>query len=155
MIRNEEEYREAVARIQEEKQRLEAHKAALKAEGLDDEQIKRLTDPMVSFHQQLVDDVESYERLSRGEFSALHNLHGIGRMLVGLRIYLGLSQAELAQKLDVDPSQVSRDERNEYHNISVTRVSKILDALGVDLTSNLLIAPHSPPMGGHKNNLAA
>ena len=32
-------------------------------------------------------------------------------------------------------SQVSRDERNEYHGIAVERVSKILDALGVSLKS--------------------
>jgi hypothetical protein len=32
-------------------------------------------------------------------------------------------------------SQVSRDERNEYHGITVERVSRILDALGVQLTS--------------------
>jgi DNA-directed RNA polymerase specialized sigma subunit len=144
MIRNEAEYKEAVERIKEEKERLATHKLALKEEGLDSEQIKRLTDPIASFHEQLVDDVRSYERLSRGEFEALKNLHGLGRMLVGLRIYRGLSQRQLAERLGVDPSQISRDERNEYHNISVGRVSRILDALGVDLISTLNLTGHSP-----------
>ena len=144
MIRNEAEYKEAVDRIKEEQERLAEHKLALKEEGLDPEQIKRLTDPIASFYEQLVDDVRSYERLSRGEFEALKNLHGLGRMLVGLRIYLGLSQRQLAEQLGADPSQVSRDERNEYHNISVDRVSRILDALGVSLISTLNLTDHSP-----------
>lgn len=145
MIRNEEEYREAVARIQVERGRLEEYRRALGAEGLDADQVKRLTDPMISFHEQLADDVRAYECLSRGEFQALRNLHGLGRMLVGLRIYLGLSQRELAERLGTDPSQVSRDERNEYHNISVARVSKILDALGVNLISTLDLTSNVPP----------
>jgi hypothetical protein len=35
----------------------------------------------------------------------------------------------------VHESQVSRDERNEYHGVTVERASRILDALGVDLHS--------------------
>ena len=35
----------------------------------------------------------------------------------------------------VHESQVSRDERNEYHGITVDRASRILDALHVHLTS--------------------
>lgn len=35
----------------------------------------------------------------------------------------------------MNESQVSRDERNEYHGITVDRASRILDALGVNLKS--------------------
>jgi len=54
---------------------------------------------------------------------------------VALRIALGLTQRELAERLGVHESQVSRDERNEYHAVTVERASRILDALGVDLRS--------------------
>jgi hypothetical protein len=37
--------------------------------------------------------------------------------------------------------QVSRDERNEYHGITVDRASRILDALGVQLRSILRPLP--------------
>lgn len=150
MIRNEEEYREARARILEEKQRLDAHRAALQAEGLTGDQVKRLTDPMESFHQQLIDDVTSYERLIRGEFDELYNLVGIGRMLVGLRIYAGITQAQLAERLGVDPAQVSRDERNEYHNITVNRASRIFEALGAKLESTVSFDPPQPKPDGGK-----
>lgn len=54
---------------------------------------------------------------------------------MALRIALGLTQRELAERLSVHESQVSRDERNEYNNISIDRASRILDALGVRMRS--------------------
>lgn len=53
------------------------------------------------------------------------------------RLAAGLTQRELAAKLQVDESQVSRDERNEYHGVSVDRAVRILDALGVQLVSEI------------------
>lgn len=137
MIRNETEYKEAVARLKEERTRLDDQCNQLHNTGLSAEQIKRVTDPMESFHLQLKEEVESYERLCRGDFGELHNLHGIGPLLIGLRIAHGFSQRQLAERLNVHESQVSRDERNEYFNITVERASRILDALNVDLRSTV------------------
>lgn len=91
--------------------------------------------PLRSFHLQLEEEVETYERLKRGDVGELLNLHGLGHTLVALRIALGLTQRELAQRLGVHESQVSRDERNEYHGITVERASRVLDAMGVRLRS--------------------
>lgn len=135
MIRNEAEYQEAVKRLQEEKKRLAEHASRLKDAGLGPAEVKRALDPFRSFHLQLEEEVESYERLKRGDFDELMNLHGLGRLLVALRIALGLTQRELADRLGVHESQVSRDERNEYHGITVDRASRTLDALGVQLKS--------------------
>jgi hypothetical protein len=135
MIRNETEYKKAVRRIIEEETRIEEHRKELRGEGYTAEQIKRAVDPILSFHLQLREEVESYERLVRGDMGELTNLHGLGRTLIGLRIALGLSQRAFALRLGVDESQVSRDERNEYHGITVERTTQILDALGVRLRS--------------------
>lgn len=135
MIRNENEYQEAVRRLREERERLAEHRARLEEMGLTADEVKRALDPLLSFHEQLVEEVEGYERLKRGEFGAIQNLHGLGSVLVALRIALGLTQRELAERLGVHESQVSRDERNEYHAVTVERASRILDALGVDLRS--------------------
>jgi len=43
------------------------------------------------------------------------------------------TQRELAEELGVHETQVSRDERNEYHGITVQRAATILDALGARL----------------------
>jgi DNA-directed RNA polymerase specialized sigma subunit len=135
MIRNENEYQEAVRRIQEEKERLAEHRKRLEEMGLSNDEVKLALDPLRSFHEQLIEEVDSYERLKRGEMNELMNLHGLGHMLVGLRIALGLTQRELAERLGIHESQVSRDERNEYHGMTVERATRVLDALGVRLIS--------------------
>ena len=84
---------------------------------------------------QLKEEVESYNRLKRGEFEELKNLRGLGELLIGLRIYKGLSQKDLAELLGVHESQVSRDEKNEYHNITLERANRILEVLKVELRS--------------------
>lgn len=137
MIRNENEYKEAVARLEEERSRLAEHRARLKEAGLSDEEVKRVIDPMESFHLQFKEEVESYERLKRGEFEELVNLRGFGHLLISLRIAKGLSQRDLAKRLDVHESQVSRDERNEYFGITLERAVKILDALNVRLVTQV------------------
>lgn len=154
MIRNESEYQEAVRRLREERERLAEHSKRLEGLGLAPDETKRALDPLRSFHDQLAEEVESYERLKRGEMGELRNLHGLGSTLVALRIALGLTQRELAERLGVHESQVSRDERNEYHAITVDRASRILDALGVELRSAfeeplLGLGESLPPAAGH------
>ncbi len=141
MIRNEAEYQEASARLASERNRLGEHRARLKETGLSDDEIKRVTDPMETFHLQLREEVESYERLKRGEFEELENLRGLGHLLISLRIAQGMSQRELAKRLDVHESQVSRDERNEYFGITHERAVKILDALNVRLHTKVEMQP--------------
>jgi len=141
MIRNETEYQGASARLAEERNRLSEHRTRLKEAGLSDEEIKRVIDPMESFHLQLKEEVESYERLKRGEFEELDNLRGFGHLLISLRIAQGISQRELAKRLDVHESQISRDERNEYFGITLERAIRILDALNVRLHTTVEIEP--------------
>jgi len=137
MIRNETEYREAVTRIGEEEKRMKEQKKALGGMDLNREEIKRAMDPMRSFHEQLREEVASYERLRRGEFGEVRNFGGLGELLIALRISQGVSQRELAEWLGVHESQVSRDERNEYHGITMERAQRILDALGVELSTKV------------------
>ncbi len=137
MIRTEFEYRETLKRIEQSEQAFHQEEIKLKSEGRNCEQIKRMLDPSRVFHAQIKSEVETYERLKRGEFDELHNLVGIGPLLIGARIASGLSQRELADRLGVHESQVSRDERNEYHGITVDRAQRILEVLGVDVTTRV------------------
>lgn len=135
MIKTEKEYLESKARLTVEFKELEEHAARMKKSGLTPDQIKLAIDPLASFALQLKEEVEEYEKLKRGQFDILENFNGIGRMLVALRIFKGLKQKELAEKLNVTEAQISRDERNEYHGASIEKVQKVLDALGVTLRS--------------------
>lgn len=144
MIRSESEYQEAVKRAEEETSRLKEQRTKLKELDLSKEEIKRALDPMRSFHEQLREEITSYERLKRGEFDEIQNFEGLGRLLVALRISQGVSQRELAERLEVHESQVSRDERNEYRGITLERANRILEALQVELTSSVA------SVGGHR-----
>jgi len=137
MIRNETEYQEATTRLAEERARLTEHRSRLKQAGLADDEIKRVIDPMESFHLQLMEEVESYERLKRREFDELDNFRGFGHLLISLRIAQSISQRELAKRLDVHESQVSRDERNEYFGVTLERAMKVLEALNVRLRTKV------------------
>lgn len=135
MIRNENEYKNAVRRMAEQEVRLKEQATQLKQMKLSKEEIKRVLDPVCSFNEQIKEEVSSCERLKRGEFDVLQNFSGIGRSLIALRIAKGLPQRELAERLADSETQVSRDERNEYHGVTVDRANRILDALEVKLKS--------------------
>ncbi len=137
MIRTEKEYKEAVERLQGESQRLQDYEKQLKNQGNTPEEIKLSLDPFRSFHEQLKEEVAEYEQIKRGEFPTIDNFLGLGHVLICLRIARGISQRELAKKLGTNESQVSRDERNEYRNISTERVEKILEALGYCLRTTV------------------
>lgn len=147
MIRSEQEYQKALDRLKTDKEVLERQRKQLRELGLEGEELERALQPMESFHQQLQEEVEAYERMKRGDLGALRNLTTIGRWLIGVRIAKGLSQQELAERLGVAPSQVSRDENNEYHGISVDRAQRILDALEVEFEARLM----EPVIGSPKS----
>ena len=86
---------------------------------------------MLSFQAQLEEEIEIYDRLRRGELPTLYSLSDIGQWLIGVRISQGLSQKELAGRLNVSEQQISRDERNDYHGITVDRAEQILQTMGV------------------------
>ena len=86
MIRTENEYQDAVKQLREQELRLRGEEQKLRELNLSHEEIKRGLDPQRTFHEQIKQEVESYERLKRGEFEEIHNFHGIGRMLIALLI---------------------------------------------------------------------
>lgn len=137
MIRTESEYAEALIRLKGERLRLAAQRKSLVAFGLTSVEVKRMIDPLKSFHLQLKEEVENYERLKRREFDELDNLRGLGHLLIAMRIAKGVSQRDLAARLGVHESQISRDERNEYFGISIERANKVLEALDVRLCTRV------------------
>lgn len=99
-------------------------------------------------------ELEAYERLKRGDFGQLVNLKGLGRQLIALRIARGLTQRQLAERLGVHESQVSRDERNDYHGITVERAQRVLEALSAQMKSTFeLVIPGGdvPPGESHSS----
>ena len=137
MIKTEREYLEAKQRLEAEFKKIAEHKNKMKKAGLTKDQVKLALDPLSSFALQLHEEVEEYEKLKRGQFDIIENLNGLGHTLVALRIFKGVKQKELADKMNVTESQVSRDERNEYHGASIEKIQKVLNALDVRLKSKV------------------
>ncbi|APB36733.1 MULTISPECIES: helix-turn-helix domain-containing protein [Heyndrickxia] len=131
MIKTERAYKEAVEKLKQDREFIESEKLSFKDMGLTQEQIDLAIQPYISFHEQLKEEVDYYERIKRGEFDTVINLRNIGRTLIAYRIYIGMSQAELAEKLGVAPSQVSRDERNEYYGATIERIRDVMEAMNM------------------------
>ena len=149
MIRTDSDYHRALEQLEQDAATIKAQRNHLESIGITGEQLQRAMEPTISFREQLKEEVETYEHMKRGELGALSSLTGIGGWLIGARIALGLSQRELAERLGVSESQVSRDERNEYHAITVDRAQRIMDALGIRFKAeaeNPLTSDHSPEL---------
>jgi len=131
MIRSEKEYQKALNRIEEEQEIIERQREHFKEMGHTGEELKRLMQPLKSFQNQLKEEVEAYEGMKRGSLGTLYEFNNIGRWLIGVRIALGLSQKEFAKELGVSEAQVSRDENNEYHGITVDKVQRILETFNI------------------------
>jgi transcriptional regulator with XRE-family HTH domain len=57
-----------------------------------------------------------------------------------------MTQRQLAELLGVSETMVSRDERNEYHGITVQRATRVLEALGARIETRVVMVP--PVVGG-------
>ena len=61
---------------------------------------------MESFHLQLQEEVQCYERLKRGEFEDLDNLRGLGHLLIARR---ASHRASISSKYACNLSRMGRD----------------------------------------------
>lgn len=144
MIRSEREYQSALERLRQDDEVIERQKQVFKEQGFNDRQVEKAVEPMISFRAQLEDEVHWYEGVCRRDFETINNLSALGTLLIALRIANGFSQKELADRLGVSEAQVSRDERNEYHGITVERAQRILDVMGETITSQIEDKPLMP-----------
>lgn len=133
MIKTHAEYANAIERLAKDREVLAAEEKAYRKAGLTDDEVQRALEPHQCFHQQLQDEVDWYDSVRRGEPYCMQSLQDIGKVLIGIRIALGMSQREFAKALEVDESQVSRDERNEYHGVTVRRAQEMLSKVGASI----------------------
>jgi transcriptional regulator with XRE-family HTH domain len=82
---------------------------------------------------QCKEELDLYERLKKGDLPPVENFRNAGRFFIAARIARGMTQRQLAESLDVKESQVSRDERNEYHGISLEKAERLAEILNVEL----------------------
>ncbi len=137
MIRNEHEYQEACRRRTQDREVISAQRSAFENAGFRPEEVERGLEPLLSFQAQLDEEITWYENVRRRNFPAIHRLTDMGQLLIAIRIANGLSQRELAERLGISEAVVSRDERNEYHGITMERAQRIFDALNESVTTTI------------------
>ncbi len=139
MIRTDREYNKLIKQMAQKKELIAKQRKTLAIQGLSGKEIEKALAPTISFSNQFVEELEFYRKLKKGVLPPVDSFESIGRALMALRIAKGLTQRELAQRLDVAEAQVSRDERNEYHGITIERAQRILNAMGAIVKVELKI----------------
>lgn len=132
-IRSDAMYTKHLNKVKEHNNFVEEERKRFKEMGLDEETSNLAIQPAVSLLESLKEDLQEYEQVKRGEFKKSYSYEELGNLLVAYRVYKGLTQAELGEKMNTSESQVSRDERNEYFGASVEKILKIIKALELDL----------------------
>lgn len=81
----------------------------------------------------LTRQIERYENLRAGrvDHRELESLRDIPTALIEARIASGLTQKNLAERLDLKPQQIQRWEADRYDSVSHGRLWEIADALGM------------------------
>lgn len=141
MIRTQREYEEQRRQVSDYQHVAAEQRRALEASGLAPDEVERGMEPVLGFIAQLEDDLRLYERIRERDFAPLHAFAHVGQLLIALRIANGLTQRELAGRLGIHESQVSRDERNEYYGITVERATEVMAALGEQVSVRVEARP--------------
>src|SRR4051812_19920696 len=134
MIRTEREYAEAQKRLAEGREFAEQQRASFETMHLPKEHVELAMSPTLAFLASMEGEISWYEQARKGDIRPLSKLTSIGLSLIALRIAKDLTQRRLAERLGINEAQVSKDERNEYHGISVERAQRIIDALEGSVT---------------------
>ena len=140
MIKNEAAYQKAIEKLKTNLSFIASEKIRFEAMNLSDEQIEQAVQPLISFHEQLKEEVTYYEKIKRGVFNPILNFTDIGKSLIAYRIYIGMTQSQLAERLGVAEAQVSRDERHEYYGATTEKVEKVMKAMNMVTTINIEIS---------------
>lgn len=90
--------------------------------------------------RQLKQEIAEYEQLKSGNISTfvLGSLDDLPTTLIKARIAGGMTQKDLADKIDVQEQQIQRYEASLYSSASFDRVRSIASALNIDITQAVM-----------------
>lgn len=82
--------------------------------------------------------LEEYDKIKTGvvQTKTAHSLEDLPKILIMSRIAQDLTQAELAEKLNLKTQQIQRYESDFYSTASLKRLYEVSQALGVELKQN-------------------
>lgn len=144
-IKSEQQYKTMKKRLESLVKQREEKRKELETEGIKEEHIQIALLCVDELYHSTKRDVEEYERVIDGDFEKeTVPLHQLGSHLIKLRLWKGLTQTELAERLGVSQEQVSKDENRGYQGASMDKINRVLQALGVEKIT-ILTAEKYPP----------
>ncbi len=142
MIRNERQYRITKAEAARFQEAVNTARSAAPAPGVDLLFLRAELDGLQSQLDEMLEDIQNYESLRAGaqELPAVLSVQDIPNALVQTRIRAGLTQEQLAERVNLKTQQIQRYEATDYASASLTRVADIARVLEISLeNSNALI----------------
>ena len=134
IITTDKQYRVSQRKVTEMLQQENLTRKLQKEKGVSDKHIDLVLAPVVCFREGIEHEIREYEEIVKGNIpDYMKRIENIGLFLIPLRIKQGWTQTELAKQLGVPQSQISRDERNEYHGVSLPTIKKHLNLYDVKI----------------------
>lgn len=140
MIKTQREYLHAQDTVQKIEEEIESERQHWISTGLSAPEAERMLEPLRLRVGELRDEVNLYERIQAGDLSMFRSYQDCGKALIAARIAQGMTQRELAERLNVHESQISRDERNEYEGVGTERLGQLFAALSLDFRGEFRLA---------------
>ena len=101
----------------------------------------RLYKAMVAGIRSQIDDLEQevreFEELQNASLLHIKSSEDFGSVLIQGRVVRGLTQNELAKKLNLKPQQIQKYEATRYQGASLKRILDILVALDLDFEADI------------------
>jgi len=98
-------------------------------------------DALESQLNSLLDEINEYEFLKEGNASVLtmDSLQQLPEGLIKARIALGLTQRDLAERLNLKEQQIQKYESEHYRTASLERLTDVANALGVSVHEQIFL----------------
>ena len=127
-------------------QEIDAEAQELEPRHVFNEQLRCQVDTGLRFNSReawrdaLQKDIAEYEMLKKGDIQSLEleSFEQLPEALIKARIIRGLTQAQLAEKLNVMPQQVQRDEATGYIGASFRKILRIQEVLGIEVKQEII-----------------
>ena len=136
MIKNERQYKITKSQIAKFQSALDELNAR---SGVRSRLRKLEEDALRSQLDELRNEVQEFEELRSSGPKPIHidSFDQLPRALVEARIVAGLSQKDLAERLNLKEQQIQRYEATDYCSASLTRLKEIAKALGVNIAGEM------------------
>jgi transcriptional regulator with XRE-family HTH domain/Zn-dependent peptidase ImmA (M78 family) len=142
MISNERQYRITKAAAEKFKQLVdELDTRAPAPKGMHPRLVNAQREAAQSQLDELLEEIAEYERLKTGNVPViqLDSLDELPDGLIKARIASGLSQKDLAERLNLKEQQIQRYEADRYASASLQRIVEIAHAIGISVRKELLM----------------